>query len=220
MVSRTPAVEHAISTKESILDAAAELLAEVGYQRMTIDEVARKANLGKGTIYLYFESKQDLALSIVDRINVRLRQRLRDILEGGGSAEDRLRRMLHERVMFRFDQVKDYKQSVDLILGCLRPYLLDRRNFYIGQEAVIFVEILVEGRTLGVFNSGDPLVTAHALLTATAALLPYSLSPAELGSRKTVEERVLPLIDLLLRAVTAGMPVKKEMVKGNYENAR
>ena len=69
------------------------------------------------------------------------------------------------------------------------------------QEAVIFVELLVEGRTLGVFECDDPLRTAQAILTATAALLPFSLSPAELGSRKAVESRTLFLADLLIRSV-------------------
>lgn len=188
--------------KESILDAASDLFAEVGYQRMTIDEVARRANLGKGTIYLYFESKQDLALSIVDRLNDKLRSRLRAILFSGGSPEERLKRMLMERVMFRFDSVRNYREGVDHMLGCLRSLLLQRRKHYVDQEAVVFVEILVEGRTLGRFSYNDPLETAHALLTATAALLPYSLSPAELGSRKALENRAAFLCELLIRSLS------------------
>jgi AcrR family transcriptional regulator len=203
MVSRHHQPETSAGTRETILDAAEALLAEAGYQHMTIDEVAKRAKLGKGTIYLYFESKQDLALSIVDRVNLRLRERLRAILRSGGSPERRLRQMLKERVMYRFDSVKHFQHGVDQILGCLRPMLLERRKTYVDLEAAIFMEVLVEGRTLGGFYCEDPLLTAQVLLTATASLLPYSLSPQELGSRKTLESRIEHLTEFLLRSLKA-----------------
>lgn len=201
MVSRHHGVEHSLRTRDAILDAAEHLLSEEGYQGMTIEEVARQANLGKGTIYLYFDSKQELALSIVDRFNVRLRDRLRQILKTRLDPEERLRLMLLERVMYRFDIFSTYKRSLDEVLGCLRPLLLERRKSYVDQEAVLFVEAIVEGRTLGRFYCDDPLETAQALLTATAALLPYSLSPAELGSRRALERRAEFLTRLLIRAL-------------------
>lgn len=183
------------------MNAAAELFAEVGYQGMTIDEVARRADIGKGTVYLYFESKKELALSIVDRINEKMRETHRAILKSGESPQERLRQMLVQRVMFRFDAVKKFREGLDLMLSCLRTDLLERKKAYIDREALIFVEILVEGRTLGVFRFEEPLETAHALLTATSALLPYSLSPAELGSRKALEERAEVLSTLLVNGL-------------------
>jgi len=201
MVSRHQAPESTVNTRETILDAAAALLAEGGFQGMTMDEVARRAGLGKGTTYIYFESKRDLALSVLDRMSHRLQERLRNIVRGNGTAEERLKRLIVERVMYRFDCAREYHASLDEILSCLRPLLLDRRRATMQQEAVIFVELLVEGRTLGVFECDDPLGTAQAILTATAALLPFSLSPAELGSRKAVESRTLFLADLLIRSV-------------------
>ncbi len=201
MVSKTQAPDTNTGTREAVLDAAASLLAKGGFQGMTMDEVARRAGLGKGTAYIYFESKRDLALSVFDRMNARLRHRLADIARGPGSPEQRLRRLLVERVMYRFDCARDYQASIDEILACLRPMLLDRRQTYMEQEAIIFVELLVEGRTLGIFECDDPLRTAHAFLTATASLLPFSLSPAELGSRKLLEARAGFMADILLKSV-------------------
>jgi len=203
MVTKVVSQEQPVGTKDAILDAASDLLSKVGYQHMTIDQVARQAGLGKGTIYIYFQSKKELALSVIDRLNVRLRERLRTILRSPEPIEARLRDMLMERIMYRFECVKNYKGAVDQILDALRPALLERRGHYTELEAVIFVEALVEGRTLGVFECEYPDRTAHALLTATAALLPYSLSPAELGSRKNLEDRAAFLIEMLVRSVTS-----------------
>lgn len=201
MVSRHAHQEHVTNTRESILDAASELFGEVGYHRMTIDEVAKRANLGKGTIYLYFESKQELVLSILCRLNQKVRDQHRATLRSRGNPEDRLRKMLMERIMLRFDLLKDYHAALDQMYACMRPLLLERRRQYMEGEALDFIEILVEGRTLGVFECEDPATTANALLVATSSLLPYSLSPIELGSRKELEERALFLSNLLLRAL-------------------
>jgi AcrR family transcriptional regulator len=50
-----------------VLDAAADLLVRWGYQRVTIDEVARLAGVGKGTVYLHFRSKDAMFLSVLLR---------------------------------------------------------------------------------------------------------------------------------------------------------
>lgn len=57
-----------ISTKKrrEILDAAIKLFFEKGFDRTTVDEIASKANVGKGTIYLYFENKEHIFLAIID----------------------------------------------------------------------------------------------------------------------------------------------------------
>ena len=50
-----------------MLDSAAELLVRWGYQRVTIDEVARDAGIGKGTVYLHFRTKDALFLTVLLR---------------------------------------------------------------------------------------------------------------------------------------------------------
>ena len=51
-----------------ILDAAATLFAEKGYDRTPVKEIAERAGIAPGTIYIYFKGKRDLLLSIADRI--------------------------------------------------------------------------------------------------------------------------------------------------------
>ena len=45
---------------DRILDAARELLLSWGYRRVTIDELSRRAGVGKGTIYLHWRSREDI----------------------------------------------------------------------------------------------------------------------------------------------------------------
>lgn len=51
-----------------ILSAAVPLFAENGYDNTTIDHIAEKAEFGKGTIYNYFNSKEDIYLAIHEEI--------------------------------------------------------------------------------------------------------------------------------------------------------
>jgi AcrR family transcriptional regulator len=52
---------------ERILDNAADLLFRWGYKRVTIDDVAERADVGKGTIYLYSKSREALFEAVLQR---------------------------------------------------------------------------------------------------------------------------------------------------------
>jgi AcrR family transcriptional regulator len=59
---RDPSTDHRITT------AAAELLLERGFDKTTVDEVAARAGVGKATVYRRWPSKDDLAVSAMERL--------------------------------------------------------------------------------------------------------------------------------------------------------
>jgi AcrR family transcriptional regulator len=195
------ALRDSIAVKDSILDATDRLLARFGYRKMTVEDIAAEAGIGKGTIYLHFNSKEEVVLSHIDRIVDRLQVRLKEIARSNATAAERLRLMLLERVLFRFDSVQHYTQSLNDLLAALRPGLLARRAEYFEAEAQIFAEVLTAGREAGEFSFDESRVAAHALLQATNGLLPYSLSTTELGERAEVSQRVNEVAELVLRGV-------------------
>ena len=186
------------SIRDEILDATDRLLARFGYKKMTIDDLAQEVGIGKGTVYLHFSSKEEIALSHIDRIIERMKVRLKEISSADVSPDERLRDMLLTRVLFRFDSVQHYTQSLNDLLADLRPRVLARRRRYFEDEAQIFAEVLQEGDKIKMFSVPDALKTAETLLLATNSLLPYSLNTKELGERSEIEERVGRLADLLL----------------------
>ncbi len=190
-----------ITTRDAILDATDRLLARYGYKKMTIDDLAAEVGIGKGSVYLHFASKQEIALSHIDRIIDRLKLRLEAIAARKTSAEERLRLMLLERVMFRFDSVQHYTQSLNELLAGLRAKLLERRKKHFDDEAGIFAAVIEEGKRAGVFAKNNALETAHTLLYATNSMLPYSLSAQELGERAELEKRVKSIAALLVNGL-------------------
>jgi AcrR family transcriptional regulator len=85
---------------DRVLDAAADLLVRWGYRRVTVEDVARHAGVGKGTVYLHVRTKDALFLTVLLRSQRRLFADLADrmIAEPVTALPWRMTRMLHDRL--------------------------------------------------------------------------------------------------------------------------
>jgi len=184
-----------------VLDAADRLLSRYGYRKMTVDDIAAEAGIGKGTVSIAFTSKEEVALSCIDRMVDSLLADLRLLAAGRGSHVERLRAMLVLRVMRRVDYARTHAASLDALLAAVRPALLTRRERHFAAEADVFTEVLAAARRARGARGLDAPSMAAALITATNALLPYSLSVAELGRRTEIERRAHAVADLLVRGI-------------------
>jgi TetR/AcrR family transcriptional regulator, cholesterol catabolism regulator len=101
--------EDKLERRQAILDAGLELWNETSYADFTMSAVAEKAGLVKGTLYLYFETKEQLFLALVsdmmadyfDEVDARLQEggrwskpRVVQILSGAFTGRDAFTRML------------------------------------------------------------------------------------------------------------------------------
>ncbi|MGH9456296.1 MAG: TetR/AcrR family transcriptional regulator [Thermoanaerobaculia bacterium] len=80
--------------RERILRAAVDVFARTGYFNARVSEVARAAGVADGTIYLYFEGKEDLLITIFREQSRIFLGALREELAGLTSATERLRRLV------------------------------------------------------------------------------------------------------------------------------
>lgn len=189
------------TSREAILDATDLLLARNGFKKMTIEDLANEVGIGKGSVYLHFTSKDEIALSHIDRIIERVKLSLDATAKGPGKVEPRIKKMMTDRVLIRFDSVQHYSQSLSELLAHLRTKLMERRKRYFDEEARIFATLLEEGKRNGEFEFRNTLETARAVIDATNALLPFSLSAQELGERNEVEKKVKLIADLVLNGI-------------------
>lgn len=187
--------------RDLILDAVGGLLAAYGYGKMTMQDVARQVGIGKGTIYLHFPSKEELVLAHIDRIAEAVVWKISLIAGSPEPVDRRLRRMLVLRVLHRFDSVAFYSQSLGEVLSSVRAALIVRRQAYFEKEAAVFEGVLREGARLGALDCPDPRTTSFVLIQSTNSLLPFSLSPRELGRREEVESEVGRIADLLIKGL-------------------
>jgi AcrR family transcriptional regulator len=80
--------------KTKILDAAIKLFTRQGYHETKLDEVAKQAEIAKGTLYLYYKSKEDLFLQcLIDGFEKSMVQ-TKTVIESNDSTSNRLLKLL------------------------------------------------------------------------------------------------------------------------------
>lgn len=188
-------------THETILAAATRLFHRYGYRKMTMCDVAEEARLSRPTVYQYFPNKEELALGVIDQLHLAVTAELEALSKTPGTPEERLRRMLIARVLFVYDRMPHDSQGLNDLFASIRPMLLERRGEWLEVESQHLARVLEEGQQQGTVSAIDAATTARLLLTATGALLPFSLSPRELGERDELEARAVALAELLLHGV-------------------
>ena len=165
------------------MEAAREVFFEKGIHRATMDDVAAQAEVSKGTVYLYFQSKESiLAHLLLEGLSILLSQ-----LEAAYapqeplSAEEHLRQLVE--AYWQFSQT--YPDYFRLLLA------LDRGRFRERVSAEMYQQILTEstrglelvakairqGTEEGVFAVDDPLLAAGVLWGALNGALALMASP-------------------------------------------
>jgi TetR/AcrR family transcriptional regulator, fatty acid metabolism regulator protein len=94
--------------KKKIIQVATQLFSEKSYHDVTIDEVAAKAGIAKGTIYLYFESKEKLYLEILEYGFESIESLIENEVAKTDPASEKLKKVL--RLIFGF-----YRQNLDVL---------------------------------------------------------------------------------------------------------
>jgi AcrR family transcriptional regulator len=95
--------------KQAILKAARKLFFEKGFKAVTVDNIAQKAELSKGSVYLYFKSKEEIYTHILLNDIEKFHRKINDSLHFEDRASDTLKRLaniyidffLNEKELFR-----------------------------------------------------------------------------------------------------------------------
>ncbi len=89
-LSRRPTDPDTEGKRVRILDAAQRLFLQYGVKRTSIDNVASETGIAKGTVYLYFESKNDLFAALAQRICAESFVAARDIIAADKPLNERI----------------------------------------------------------------------------------------------------------------------------------
>lgn len=93
--------------RNQIVEAAARVFARNGYSNAVVADIAVEANIGKGTVYAYFKSKEDLFFAVFEWFQKKIEIAATvQISALGGGASDRLK-ALNDTLMGLWDEIKD-----------------------------------------------------------------------------------------------------------------
>ncbi|MCZ6468366.1 MAG: TetR/AcrR family transcriptional regulator [Candidatus Dadabacteria bacterium] len=96
------------SRKEEIIKAASNLFSQKSYHDVTMDQIAGEVGVAKGTIYLYFKSKENLYLGILEHTFETIESILEKEIAKEDPAPQKLKKIL--RLIFQF-----YFQNMDVL---------------------------------------------------------------------------------------------------------
>jgi AcrR family transcriptional regulator len=99
-MSRTKRQVVAEFRHAEILDAGRHVFAVRGFERASVDEIARRAGVAKGTVYLYYPSKQRLYQAALRHDLLALVAELRERMAAAGSLKDRVRAFIETKLRF------------------------------------------------------------------------------------------------------------------------
>ena len=77
-----------------LVEAACAVFAEKGYASTRVAEIAERAGVGKGTVYEYFSSKEELLFAVFETINADISSRMNDALASRETTEEQLHNVL------------------------------------------------------------------------------------------------------------------------------
>jgi AcrR family transcriptional regulator len=203
--------------RESILDAAEAVFVEKGVAATTVDEIAQRAELSKGAVYLYFGSKDELYLAIAVRALGALFERLCHIRDEshGYSGFDRLGRLLEAYVRFAVENETRFRVAMSWLssnysVSDESPSFVEYRRF-IARVFELGTEAIDAGKADGsVRHDVDTYVLAVELWAALVGLLTLRMNRVELMRRMPLpfdlDELVASFVDLLLCGVRGNAP--------------
>lgn len=113
--------QYKTEVKEKIVQAAITTFSKYGYDKTRMDDIAKSANLGKGTLYLYFKSKEELFYAISENSIKELKEQLsklfskkEDLVHDAEKFYDQYRNLVHDSEKVSFEMIAESSRNPKL----------------------------------------------------------------------------------------------------------
>ena len=134
-----------------IIQAATKIFAKKGFYQSKISEIAKEAKVADGTIYIYFENKDDILISLFEEQMKAVIDNMEDQLSGINDPAEKLERFASTHL----DLIENNKDMAEIIQVELRQsdkFMKEYRNEKFIQYLNIIEDIISEGQQMGLFK--------------------------------------------------------------------
>jgi AcrR family transcriptional regulator len=163
--------------RKRILEIAGKLFREGPFHEVRLEDVAAKARIGKGTIYIYFQSKADLCRCLMIEGMTEAIGQVRDELSVEGlTPPEKIERLVRSLLTFarRHGDFRSMEMELRQKPDAFRP-MMEKREELIG----IIEGVLREGMAAGLFEDAHPGLTARYLLAILRELAMFPTADLE-----------------------------------------
>jgi AcrR family transcriptional regulator len=185
--------------RQRILEVAEARVWRYGFKKTTIDEIAVDAGVGKGTVYLHFESKEDIAVAIIARYKQHTLEQAEGIARDTAKMPSlKLKEMLTLPLLTAHRHCLESPMALEMVIA-VRPHIQARMRPYIEHEYVLLAEVLEEGNRRGLYSVADTLQAARTLKLMTLGFMPPYSCVSDLTEIEVEIGRIVDLATLGLR---------------------
>jgi len=190
-------IANKLNRKELILKAAQNLFTKFGLAKTTIEDIARRARMGKASIYYYFKSKEAIYQEVIDKEGRELRATITEAVNKENTPQRKIRTYVVTRMAALKELANYYTAFRDEYLEQY-AFIEKAREEYNRFEKDMIRSILQEGVTDGVFEIEDLDLTAEAILAALKGLeFHWTINiPME-----EIENNIDALLNILFRGI-------------------
>lgn len=209
MTTKQRKINEKQKRRQDILDAAKEIFFSKGLEAATMDEIAGRADLSKGTLYLYFKSKEELYVSLVEEGSRLFVEYVTGAVSAKLNATKQIKSLLNAFYAFYIEQRHYYEILFSIQNGRIaREKISDEVYERVQKTAVglldYFKNIVKSGIVSGEYINVDPwevTLSFWALATGIFSISGF-MQYHELG--KVKDKRLLDFAsNLLLSRLTA-----------------
>ncbi|MES4888645.1 helix-turn-helix domain-containing protein [Streptomyces sp. NPDC096012] len=187
-----------IKIKERLYTAALELFAERGYEQTSVDEIAERADVARGTFFNHFQRKEDLISTWGERRREGLVAVMADAFPERIGAADRLRRCI--TILGRINE-EEHERAAAMLIAWVKAGRPLMEEPYVAE---LFAEIIEDGRDSGEFREDVcPRQVGNVLRDIYLGALYRWFREADAEPDGKLRQELLQALELLLSGITA-----------------
>ncbi len=187
--------------REDFLNAAEELFAEKGYHSTTMEDIAREAGYGTGTIYLYFKNKEELYDALFESNLADHAHFIESRVKAEPNPANKIQALIRARIDF-FDQ---HKRFFRILLAewstggsSLNRKTHERMETMYKDHLNFVTQVLSQAMRAGIIRKKDP----EHLATAMSGMISFLLAEwIKKQSKKSIDQIGDFVMDLLMKGL-------------------
>jgi AcrR family transcriptional regulator len=201
----SPRIVNKEEKKQEILKAAMRVFASNGVAKTKMTDIAMAAGIGKGTIYEYFRSKEDIFAEAYNHIFLDTENRIAEVLESPIQPEEKLRMLM--KISIEELLVKDDGEFAGIMMSFWSEgvrnknerimEIIDLKRIY-SEYRIMIAGILEEGIKKGQFREMDTHITASVIIGALDGILLQYIMDRNVFSP---EKAIVALLDSFLKGL-------------------
>lgn len=180
--------------RSKLISVARTIFAENGYNKATVDDIAKSSGKAKSSLYYYFSSKEDIFKAVIDKEAQLFRSKILESISIDASSSEKIKNYITNRLLVFNELINFFKAISDNSLEQL-PCVDNTRKQYEQEQLNIIKMVLFDAANNGELDVSDVNLVAETIAVVLKGL-EYNIifQPEALQGIKEKVDKVINLI--------------------------